>query len=87
MPGSFETNLFDDDLLPADLVGRIVDAYRERLLLNPPTPSFNTRTNDRAEAFAAKIAPKDITRFLAVLDDLNLRIVMALPDGAGHGES
>lgn len=84
------TDLFGDELLPQDLVGRITEAYRKRLLLNPPTPSFNTRINPKAEDFARKIAPKDITRLLAVLGELGLEIVPKQPDPLarnGHGAS
>lgn len=83
------TDLFGGELLPQDLVGRITEAYREKLLLNPPTPSFNTRTNDNAEAFARRTAPKDITRLLAVLGELGLEIVPKQPDPVtnGHGSS
>lgn len=83
------TNLFADELFPADVVGRITEAYREKLLLNPPTPSFNVRTNPNAEGFARRIAPKDITRLLAVLGEMGLEIVPKQPDPLtnGHGSS
>ncbi len=86
-------DLFGDDLLPAELAGRITEAYRQKLLLNPPTPSFSTRTNPgTAEAFARRIAPKDITRLFAVLAEMGLEIVERksgerLPDAPGHGDS
>ncbi len=58
-----------------DLIDSIREAYREKLLLNPPTPIFNRDTNgDKAEKFARFAATKDITRFLAVLDEMGLRI-------------
>lgn len=76
--------LFDDDSGAAMLAGigsdpalidSIREAYREKLLLNPPTPSFNRDKNgDKAEAFARFAAAKDITRFLAVLDETGLTI-------------
>ena len=80
-------NLFDDDLPAAELVGAITEAYRAKLLLNPPTPSFNVQTNPKAEAFAARIAPKDVTRLLAVLGGLGLKVVEVAPAGPDHGAS
>ena len=89
--GKAVSDLFEDELLPADLVGRITAAYREKLLLNPPTPSFNARTNpEKAEKFAGFVAPKDITRLLAVLAELGLEIVAktgGVAAGPGHGDS
>jgi hypothetical protein len=68
------TDLFGDALPAADMVQQITDAYRERLLLNPPTPSFNTNTNPNAEKFAGFASKKDTARFLAVLADMGLEI-------------
>lgn len=83
------SNLFEEYLLPAELALRITEAYRIKLLLNPPTPTFNTRINPgNAEAFARRIAPKDVTRLLAVLAEMGLEIVERLPaDAPGHGDS
>ena len=71
------TNLFEEDTsaaFNAALVSSLTEAYRKRLLLNPPTPSFNTNTNPNAEKFAGFANKKDVTRFLAVLGDLGLTI-------------
>ena len=76
-----------DDLLPVDTVADITHDYCKALLLNPPTPSFNLNTNPKAEAFARKIAPKDVTRFLAVLAGLGLEIAPKRVDAPGHGDS
>ncbi len=72
------TSLFDGDtsaaLRSAALLEKIKTAYSEKLLLNPPTPSFNPDSNPKAERFARFATEKDITRFLAVLDALGLTI-------------
>ena len=70
--------LFDDDpgaaMISPVRLGEITEAYRERLLLNPPTPTFNADTNPKAEAAARYAAKRDVTRFLAVLDTMGLTI-------------
>ena len=73
-------NLFDGDagaaMLDRELIEAIREAYREKLLLNPPTPSFNRDVKgDKAVSFARFAAAKDITRFLAVLDEMGLTII------------
>lgn len=69
--------LFEADTNPAlnaELINSISAEYIHRLLLNPPTPSFNVTVSPKAETFAGFAARKDIARFLAVLDDLGLTI-------------
>lgn len=68
------TDLFGDEIVTHDLVTRLTDAYRERLLSNPPTPAFMP-SNPKAEGFAFQIAKKDVTRFLCVCGELGLELV------------
>ncbi len=68
--------LFDDDTtaaMNAGLTAELTAQYEQKLLDNPPTPTF-METNPKREAAARYAARCDVTRFLAVLDAMGLTI-------------
>ena len=73
------TTLFEDEVLPGDLIVRLRDSYRDKLLSNPPTPAFMPDKPKR-EGAATWAAKRDVDRMLAVLDDLGLTIVPKEPE-------
>lgn len=62
--------------IPEDLTfapEELTAVYTLKLLTNPPTPTF-METNPKREGAAKYAARRDVTRFMAVLDDMGLTI-------------
>ena len=69
------TTLFEDEIISGDLIVRLREAYREKLLVNPPTPAF-METNPKRETAARYAAKRDVDRLLAVLGDLGMTVTL-----------
>ena len=71
-----EASLFEGDSSPAlnaGLMEELTAAHIDKLLTNPPTPTF-METNPKRDLAAKYAARRDVPRFMAVLDDMGLTL-------------